>query len=539
MIRTIKSKLGRVAFVSIAVLLALLAIINLCVTLLPASIKVIDVSGTELYTPSETTKRFVSKLDCDIKMYHLCEDGISDPMVEALLKNYACLSNRISYEVINVTETPEFTEKYLGIAYDQYDDDGYRPLNNSSVIIESDKRFYVVNSVDYYHYRAMVNGQSYSLSLNDIADFVTYYPDTEYLSYFDADKCFLSGIDYVTLPSVDTVYILRGHGEREIYSQFYQNLKYTRVNYQDCYLSDIESIPDTCTGVVIVAPTEDFSDDDTAKLLDYVERGGKFLLVTAPENATFKNLLKVTEAFGMSAEAGTIRDTGLASYVNDDYKLLPTPNGLHGMVSYINNYYSTANITTLPIMPNSHAIIPTVKLEDGDNPIGATVTRILYTSTMSGRYDGEELLSGKLQSYAVGMSSSKTIAGTNKVAAMYWYSSYEAFTARYISSDYLTEQEIKPGQVNQSEPRAINMLYLLHSLAYMGSANDFESDAVKNLVSPRIEIPLNASLGIGMGTPLAIPDEVPTIIGVATIIVIPLTIIATAIAVWAKRRRRR
>lgn len=539
MIRKIKAVLGRAAFVSIAVLLALLAALNIFVTLLPAGVTHIDTSGTQMYTPSELSERFIDKLDEEITMYFLCEGGVTHPSVETLLQKYEAISDHISYEVVDVAKHPEFTEKYLGIAYDKLDDDGYCPINNFSVIIESAKRFYVIDFTNFYHYRAQVDGRNYSLALGELAEFIQYYPTSKYITYFDADKCFLTGLDYVTLDFVDTVYVLRGHGEREIYNQFYQNLKYTRVNYDDLYLSEVESIPDTCSGLVIVAPKEDLSDEDTQKLLDFIDRGGEILLVTAPENAGFENLLKVTAAFGMTAKEGVIHDSGLASYVNDYYKLLPTPNGTHGMVSYINTTYSTANITTLPILPNSHAILPTVQLENGDNELGATVTRILYTSSFSERIDGDKVLSLNPQSYAVGMSSNKVTTKGDKNATMYWYSSYEAFTARYISSEYITEQQIKPGEVNQSEPRPINLLYLLHSLAYMGSADDFESTAVKNIVSPRVEIPLNASLGLGMGNPLAVPQKAPIVIGVAAAIVIPIAVLAVSIAIWARRRHRR
>ena len=68
-------KAGTRALVTMAILLAVLIVLNLAVSLIPSRMTRFDTTDDGRYTLSATTEQFLSNLQEDVTVYVVCKDG--------------------------------------------------------------------------------------------------------------------------------------------------------------------------------------------------------------------------------------------------------------------------------------------------------------------------------------------------------------------------------------------------------------------------------------------------------------------------------
>ena len=146
------SRMGTYGFVLGAVLLAVLIAANLLVGALPKKATVFDVSSIGITEISDETATFVSGMEEDVTIYWLCMDGVVDDQMELLLTRYEEAGKHIRVEMVDTTANPTFTDRYTEAAPEDF-----------SMIVESGRRFTIVNAADMYYYiNDFVNEQLYS-----------------------------------------------------------------------------------------------------------------------------------------------------------------------------------------------------------------------------------------------------------------------------------------------------------------------------------------------------------------------------------------
>jgi ABC-type uncharacterized transport system involved in gliding motility auxiliary subunit len=118
----------------------------------------------------------------------------------------------------------------------------------------------------------------------------------------DADEEKLTNaIVKVTRAGKRVVYVLKGHGEREIggtdragFSQAKDQMEKANYEVKELFLASDPKIPDDAAIVIVAAPRTDLFPQELAALDAYVARAGKVLFMTGPfqANATAKYLSK-------------------------------------------------------------------------------------------------------------------------------------------------------------------------------------------------------------------------------------------------------
>ncbi len=500
---TLKNKKS---LITVAASLAVVIAINLGVFAIPANLLSFDASGLDMYSISDVSKDFVEKLDEDIKIYFLCEKGMPDSQIEKVLLEYDAASPHIDYKLINVSANPEFITEFTGVSYDHVDDNGGYPLNNYSVIIQSGKRYTVIDSSNYYYYR--IGSYTYNES-----EFLYYCQQAAaegynvstigYSTYFDVDKVIASGIEYVTLENVNTVFTLTGHGEKALADKFYKSLQYSGVVYEDLLLENYSSVPENCSAIIISSPTTDISSDDADKIIEYLNRGGGVMFITSPENAEMQNILRVTETLGLTAESGIIRDEQEKYHTGENpTDLILSPKLEHEIISFITSNYELSNISTQPRFPNAHSIIKTDNKDEG-----LSVMEMFSTSEKAVIAVGDDV-SDIAKVRHTGYSAQKSLDEYNsKVASLVWFSSYDAFADECATST------------------PINILYMLASLSYIGGTQDFETS-------------LSISARNISGTFLEIPEFVP-VVWIIAFSAVSLVILCSGITMLVSRKKRK
>lgn len=490
----------------LAATVALIAI-NLSVAAIPAGLLSLDASGLGMYTLSDASLKLAKRTDEDVVLYYLCEQGISDTQTEALLAEYAAAGKHISYKTVNITAHPEFTKQYIGIGYEASTDSGSQVVGNQSILAVSGKRSMLIDASKLYHYR--VGSQSYTEAefreyCNQAAALGYTLSANDYKTFFDADRLIASAIEYVTLDSVSTVYTLKGYGDAELTSKFYENLKYASVSYDELELSEVKYVPENCSALIIVSPERDLTQDDAQKLISFAERGGDIILISSPRNSNMKNLLSVTERFGLTAIEGTVYDSDLDHYQKDGEMtdLILNCNQGHDVVAYLKQRFSSG-MSINPRFPSSHAI---TRLSDYNKDV--TITDMLATSEQAYIVHSDGTASETPQTYVAGISSRIDRGDGEDSGNLFWFSSHEAFTDKYLVS------------------RPINMLYLLNSLSYVGGAADYDTSL--SIDSRNIS-----------GSFLVLEKSVAYTWGILIMAIIPLVSLAAGISRYTVRRHRK
>lgn len=110
--RTKNTKKGSYSIAVTAIVIAIIFVFNLIVGQLPESIRQIDISNTNIYDISSTSKKLIKKLDYDIKFYVLADKSETDDRIKNFLNQYAAQSDKISMEWIDPVLHPSALTEY-------------------------------------------------------------------------------------------------------------------------------------------------------------------------------------------------------------------------------------------------------------------------------------------------------------------------------------------------------------------------------------------------------------------------------------------
>ncbi len=122
--------------------------------------------------------------------------------------------------------------------------------------------------------------------------YTDYYDSDGYITEetFDGENLITGSIKSVAEGYTPTVYFLTGHGEKSIdqYSTFVSNL--TNYNYgaESLNLSSVDAVPDNTALILVTAPTTDMTDEEYAKIMDYLSGGGNITLMMSPNSGEFE-----------------------------------------------------------------------------------------------------------------------------------------------------------------------------------------------------------------------------------------------------------
>jgi len=354
-------KMGTYTIVMSVILLAAIVIVNVIVGMLPTKYTKIDISQNKMFTLSDTSVNFVSKLDEKVTFYYILQNGTENSMMDTFLGRFTDLSSNIKLKVIDPIDDPTFLEDYSASG-----------CSNYSVIVSSEKRSKVVDYSDLYYYYSESYGKmsvdEYQSALSYYGDYLEMYLGT-ITEFFDGDNALTGAIEYVTAEKVPTVYTLEGHSEQEFTDVVTQNLfDYSEIKYSTLNIALSEKeIPDDADVIIIFNPASDLTAEEAEKLNKYVDGGGKILLITSATSATFTNLSKVAANMGMSPVASLVYEGDRNYYSQTPLYIFPTVNSSHEATSA----FATSGYSA--IMPYAHGIEVT-------GATGVTVTSLLTTS---------------------------------------------------------------------------------------------------------------------------------------------------------------
>lgn len=333
------AKVGGYSVMLALVVLAILVAVNVLFSVLPSKFTQFDISAAQLYSLTSDTKVVATNLDKDVTIYWITQAGQESTVLDKLLDRYQDLSDHITVVKKDPDVYPTFAQQYTDETV----------VNNSLVVECSDKSRYI--------------------SYDDIyqVDTTNYYTTGSVSQSFDGEGQITSAIDYVVSDELPKIYLLSGHGEGALSDTFTNEL--TRSNYEtveDFSLLNVDEIPEDCDTLLINAPTSDISEEELTMLRDYVEGGGKLLVLSGPQKDTkLTNLDALLADYDVTVNDGVVVDTDREHYAfTAPYVLMPD--------------IGSSDITDPLTEESSQVIVPIAQgLTVGSN---SSVTALLTTS---------------------------------------------------------------------------------------------------------------------------------------------------------------
>lgn len=299
-----KKMIGTGAFSAgmIVIMCAICVVVNLVVTALPAKYTSIDCSATKLYSLTNDTKDRVSKLDEDITIYVLNSKKSKDAKIDETINRYKDLSSHIKVKYVDPAISPKFYQDYTDTT----------PTTNS-LIIESKNRSKVIDYNDIYEY--------------DSSSYYYGYQSQSSITGYDAEGQITSAIEYVTMDAdeLPVIYQITGHNETEIGSNFQNVVSKANANLKSLELFNEEKVPEDATAIIINSPTVDFNEEDAQKVIDYLNGGGKAMIIGCyAYNDELTNFNKILAAYNVSFKTGVVAENDSSKYYQNPLYLLPT-----------------------------------------------------------------------------------------------------------------------------------------------------------------------------------------------------------------------
>ncbi len=499
------TKIGTYTFAMGAVILALLAVANLLVGALPAKLTQFTIVSTSVSEISEETEKFVGSLTEDVTVYWLCEEGTEkdNEQFRLMLTRYEEAGKHLTVKTVDPLQNPTFTAKYT---------DG--EISNYSLIVESQRRFQIVDFADMQYITSAYIGEDVPLTTEEFdyyrqmlyqqsggqVDILTYGVNV----YFEGEARLTSAIDFVTKESIPHAYLLTGHGDTKPTEELLELLRVMNLEVEEVNLQNATAVPADAGCVIIHAPKDDISGHEATLIKDYVKAGGSVMLTTAPANVTdCPNLLSVAALFGLSAEEGIVIEGDLNYTAGSSTDVLvPSVSSQHYATAYVAQTGYKAR------MPQSHAIAVSETL-----PTGVTVTPLFTTSEKAKRVSPTDVSTtiGEKGTHNVAVAATLSVTrpdGTATTADLTWYGSTAAFTDEQAANT-----------------SGGNYYYYAATLSYMseGFSSAFEALSAVNVSGELLS-------GLTFGAVIAI--------GIVIVIVLPVTLLTVGIVVWFRRKRR-
>ena len=304
-----------------------------------------DMTGQRIFELSEETIEVVENIKGNVKIGAVYATGNEDAMVSALLKEYEKLSPDIEVEFLDAEKNPSVLAGYeLG---------DVKAVANGTIIVNGNGRHKLIASSDIFY-----SGDSGNI----------FYGESE----------ITGALRYVSADTLPKIYFTQGHGEIKTGSDMTEAVSMLERNaYEVEGISLLETgeIPDDASEVVIASPTEDISEEEAEILFDYIEKGGRIMLLIDPtlsvSDDNLKNLSAVAEKFGIDIENNFVFEEDSSYYLTLSNMYLIPRYGIH-------------EITSQMIEEEKLPVLPLVRgLKETEHDESVTLKAIMQSSDSS------------------------------------------------------------------------------------------------------------------------------------------------------------
>ncbi|MCM1124290.1 MAG: Gldg family protein [Eubacterium sp.] len=287
-------KLGAYSTMNIFVAALVTIAVNLGLNYVPDQYTSIDVTANKMYTLTDSTVQTVKALTQDITIYVLADESSKDSDLDKTLQQFEGFSNHITVEYINPVSNPRFYYNYTDT----------QPTGNSLIVVGP------------YDYALVDYNNIYTYELN----YATYQNE---ITGYDGEGQIMSAIARVSSEDIPKFYIVEGHNELPFDERFTNALDKENVAYEILSLYAVDAVPEDADGIILNAPTSDYSSDDVDKVCAYLDQGGSAFIIPTWTTESMENFEKILSYYGVSVVDGMIVENDPSYYYQSPYYLIP------------------------------------------------------------------------------------------------------------------------------------------------------------------------------------------------------------------------
>lgn len=291
--KTVDSKKGSYSIAMTAIVIGIVIVFNLIVGQIPQSVRQLDISDTNIYEISKTSKKLTKNLDYPVTFYMIAEKDGVDERIKTFVNKYASMSGKIKVQWIDPVLHPSALTKYN--------------TEENSIVVSCEK-----------------TDRQTSISFDDIlVSEASYYSTSTTATEFDGDGQLTSALHYVTSDKEYKIYHSTGHGEESFSTSVTSLMKKSNITDTELNLLTASSIPEDCNLLILNGPTSDLTKDEATVISKYLKNGGKIMVLLAYSENKTPNLNSLLKDYGMKVANGYIADTQQC-YQGNYYYLVPT-----------------------------------------------------------------------------------------------------------------------------------------------------------------------------------------------------------------------
>jgi len=268
---------GYAALITLGVIVGLIFLNLMAEQLSPQ----IDLTYGGLFSLSGETIQVLENVNTPVKFYGLWRPGEEDTNVTDVLNLYLNRNRNITMELVDPDRNPGFVMRY---------DRERRGIVRGSLIVEGDKGFRVIAPTDMYDFSQDQQGGSYITGLS-------------------VERRVTSALLFAGTGETPVVYELAGHSEIPLAALGLQDIV-ERENYSlgsvNLLLSDV---PPDASAIIFHSPTRDITPEEAEKLLDYLDKGGRLMILTDYSIRELTNLNLVLASYGIEFNYGIVIET--------------------------------------------------------------------------------------------------------------------------------------------------------------------------------------------------------------------------------------
>lgn len=287
-------RVGAYSVSGIVLAIVLTIAVNLGLNYVPEQYSSFDLTENKQYALMEETKTFLAGMSEDVTIYVLAEEDGGDEGLQKTLEQMKDQTGHLKVKYISPAKNPNFYQNYTT-----------QQPTSGSLIVEGEKRSKVVDYGEIYIYE------------------INYYTYSQEITGYDAEGQIISALDFVTTEDLPVFYAVGGHGELALEDEFVKAMEKENVSYKQIMLYSVDEIPEDAQGLILDAPTSDFSTEDAEKVISFLEKGGNLLVIPTMTEGEMTNFHRILDFYGIAEVDGTVVETDREYYYQNPYYLVP------------------------------------------------------------------------------------------------------------------------------------------------------------------------------------------------------------------------
>ncbi|MDR0475481.1 MAG: GldG family protein [Treponema sp.] len=282
---------GYAALITLAVITALI-LANLIVGQFTIQL---DMTENKVFSLSEQTIQVLDQINTPVNIYGIWQPGQENNDIMEVLGIYLARNKNLKYQALDPDRNPGKMQNY---------DKEKKGIKRGSVIVEGIKGFRVIPPEDMYDI-SNSRGQS---SVTGIA----------------VEKRLTSAFLFAGTGESPVVYEITGHQESLMSTLGLKDF-IEQENFILKQLNLIQSnIPADASALIIVSPLSDISRSEADKLLDYLEQGGRLLIMADYRLQEHSMFNEVLASYGLSFDYGIVMENDPVYTMGEFFMEIPS-----------------------------------------------------------------------------------------------------------------------------------------------------------------------------------------------------------------------